>query len=260
MAAFAYPPKRPAMRIVRAVAGVAIRRQRNLGDVPGDVAGLAVDPTVRPGQRVPRLRGMIETPPRPTTRVVAERAVWPQATFMMLVLVTGSADQWCVVEQQRPMAFLARHDGMTPDQRKSGYIVIKGYYAPPAGICVALLAPVSEAALMRILFAVTRHASRRQLVAIKIACVARIALDLRMPSSQRKFRRLVVVEVGRAPLALVVAAIALPAVAAGVDILNLVAIHASGSDALVPFLDVARGAGNRPMRSLEGEIRPIMIK
>jgi hypothetical protein len=169
------------MRIFGAVAGIAVGRQRDLGDVAGDVAGLAIDPAVRPGQRVTRLSVMIEAPPRPTTRIVAERAVWPQAAFMMLVLVARAAGEWRVVEQQRPMAFLARHDGMTPDQRKSGYIVIKGRDAPPAGIPVARLAPVAEAARMRILLAVTRHASRRQLVAIEIARVARIALDLGMP-------------------------------------------------------------------------------
>jgi len=69
-----------------------------------------------------------------------------------------------------------------------------------------------------------------------------------------------VIEVGRAPLALVVAAIALAAVAPGVDILNLVAIRASGPDALVPFPGVARRSGNRPMPSLEGKIRPIVVK
>lgn len=179
---------------------------------------------------------------------------------MMLVPVAGDAGEWCVDEQQRPMAFLARHDGMTPDQGKSGYIVIKGRYAPPAGISVARLAPVAEAAFVRVLLAVTRRASRRQLVAIEIACVARIAFDLGMPCSQRKFRRPVVIEVGRAPLSLVVAVIALAAVAPGVNILNLVAIHACGANALVPFPGVARRAGNRPVRSLEGKVRPIMVK
>jgi hypothetical protein len=81
------------MRIVRAVAGITIRRQRNLGDVPDDMAGLAIDTAVRPGQRVTGLRVVIEAPPRPTTRVVAERAAWPQATFMMLVLVAGGAGE-----------------------------------------------------------------------------------------------------------------------------------------------------------------------
>jgi hypothetical protein len=59
------------MRIVLAVAGVAIRRQRDLGDVPGNVAGLAIDTAVRAGQRVTRLRVVIEAPTCPTIRVVA---------------------------------------------------------------------------------------------------------------------------------------------------------------------------------------------
>jgi hypothetical protein len=248
------------MRVVLAVAGIAIRRQRDLGDVPGNVAGLAIDTAVRAGQRVTRLRVVIETPTCPTIRVVAERAVRPQAALMMLVAVAGRANERCVFEQQRAMAFLARHDGVTPDQGKSADVVIEGRYAPPAGFSVTLLAPTAEPALVRVLLAVTRHASRRQPVAIEIACVARIALDLRMRCSQWKFRRLVVIKVNRAPPALVVAAFALSAVPPAVDILNLMAIHASGADVLVPFAGVTRGAGNRPMCSLEREFRPIVVK
>lgn len=65
------------MRVVLAVAGIAIRRQRDLGDVPGNVAGLAINAAVRAGQGVTRLRVVIETPTCPTIRVVAERAVRP---------------------------------------------------------------------------------------------------------------------------------------------------------------------------------------
>jgi hypothetical protein len=242
------------------VAGIAIRRQRDLGDVPGDVAGLATDIAVCAGQRVTRLRIVIEAPPCPAIRVVAERAAWPQATFMMLVAVAGRANDRRVLEQQRAMAFLARYDGVTPDQRKPGDIVIEGGYASPAGLTVTLLAPIAEPACVRILLAVTRLASRRQLVAIEIARVASVALDLRMRGSQRKFRRPVMIKVDRAPLALVVAALAFSAVSPGVDILNLVAIHASGAEVPVPFAGVTCGAGNRPMGALEREFRPIMVK
>jgi hypothetical protein len=178
----------------------------------------------------------------------------------MLVVVAGRANERCVLEQQRAMAFLARHDGVTPDQRKSGDIVVEGCYAAPAGLPVTLLAPAPEPAFVPIVLAVTRHAGRCQLVAIEIACVASIALDLRMRSSQWKFRHPVMIKVKRAPLVLVVAAFALSTVPPGVDILNLVAIHASGADVLVPFAGVTRGAGNRPMRSLEREFRPIVVK
>jgi hypothetical protein len=239
------------MRVVLAVAGIAICRQRDLGDVPGNVAGLAIDAAVRPGQRVTRLCVVIEAPPCPTIRVVAECAVRPQATLMMLVVVAGRANDRCVLEQQGAMAFFARHDGVTPDQRKPGDIVIERGYAAPAALSVTLRASIAEPAFVRIILSVTRHAGRRQPVAIEIACVARVALDLRVCSYQGEFRRLVVVEVKRAPLALVMAAIALAAIPPGVDILNLVAIHASDTDVLVPFAGMTRRAGDRAMCCLE---------
>jgi hypothetical protein len=88
------------MGVVLAVAGIAIRGQRDFGDIPGNVAGLAIETAVRPGQRVASLRIVIETPPSPTIRVVAERTVRPQASFMMLVPVAGDANQWRASEQQ----------------------------------------------------------------------------------------------------------------------------------------------------------------
>jgi len=179
---------------------------------------------------------------------------------MMLVAVAGRADERRIFEHQRAMTFLAGHDGVTPYQGKSADVVIEGRYPPPAGLSVTLLAPTAEPAFVRVLLAVTRHASRRQPVAIEVACVARIALDLRMRRSQRKFRRLVVIKVNRAPPALVVAAFALSAVPSAMDILKLVAIHASGADVFVPFAAVTPEAGNRPMCSLEREFRPIVVK
>jgi hypothetical protein len=103
------------MRVVLAVAGVAIRGQGNLCDIFGDVAGVAIEAAVRPGQRVTRLRVMIKAPPRPTIRIVAERAIRAQATLMMLVAMAGGAIQRGALEIQRAMAFLARHDCVAPD-------------------------------------------------------------------------------------------------------------------------------------------------
>ena len=113
------------MRVVLAVAGIAIRGQRNLCDIFGDVAGVAIEAAVGPGQRVPRLRVVIKAPPLPTVRVVAERTVRPQAACMKLVRMAGGASQRRAFEQQRAMAFLAGYDRMAPDQRKSSDVVIE---------------------------------------------------------------------------------------------------------------------------------------
>ena len=87
------------MRVVLAVAGIAIRGQGDLGDIPDCVAGLAIEAAVRAGQRIARLCVVIEAPPAPTVRIVAERAIRPQATLMMLVLVTGGAIQRRALER-----------------------------------------------------------------------------------------------------------------------------------------------------------------
>jgi hypothetical protein len=70
---------------------------------------------VRPGQRVTRLRVVIEAPPRPTIRIVAERAIRSKTTLMMLVEVAGRAIQWGALKRQRAMALLARYDGVASD-------------------------------------------------------------------------------------------------------------------------------------------------
>jgi hypothetical protein len=248
------------MDVVLAVAGIAIRGQRDFGDIPGDVARLAIETSVPPGQRVVRLCVVIKAPPAPIVRVVAKRTVRPKATFMMLVPVTGGAAQRRALEQQRAMTFLARHDGVAPDQRKSRDVVVEKRCSAPAGLSMALLATTAELAFVTVILAVTRHAGRRQLVAIEIACVARIALDLRMRGSQWKFCRLVMIEANRAPLALVVAAFAFGAVPSGVDILNPVAIHTCGADILVAFANMARGAGDGTMCTLERELRAAVVE
>src|SRR5664279_3659511 len=133
------------MRVILAMAGQAIHRQRRFRDVLDGVAGLAIEATVGPGQRIVRLRVVIVAPALPAVRVVTKRTVQAQAAFMMLV-------------------------------------------------------------------------------AIDIAGMAEIALDLHMRRSQRIFR-LVMIEMNRFPLVLVVTAFALGTVPSGVNVLNPVAVH-----------------------------------
>jgi hypothetical protein len=68
------------------------------------------------------------------------------------------------------------------------------------------------------------------------------------------------IEANRAPPVLVVAASALGAVSSGMDILNLVAIYTGGADVLVAFADMARGAGEGTMCTLERELRPVVVE
>lgn len=71
MAAFASLPECAAMRVVLAVTRIAIRGQNDLGDTLGNMAGVAVETTVCPCQRVACLRVVVEAPSRPAIRIVA---------------------------------------------------------------------------------------------------------------------------------------------------------------------------------------------
>jgi hypothetical protein len=142
---------------------------------------------------------------------------------MMPVAVAGFAIQRRSLELLRAMAFLARHDGMAPDQRKSSDVVIEGRSAP-TGLSVTLLAATAQSAFVPVILLVTSHASRRQLVAIEIAGMTPVALDLRMRAFQW-IPGLVMVEMNRLPLVLIMAGFALGTVSSGMGILNLVTIH-----------------------------------
>jgi len=158
------------------------------------------------------------------------------------------------------MTFLTRHDGVPPDQREPCDIVIKGDCAAPARLSVALLAASTEPTFVTVILAMTRRTARPRLVAIDIAGVAGIALDLGVRGSQRKLRHPVVIKVDRPPPALVVAAVALCAVPAAMDVLNPVTIHACGADILVTFARMAPDAGYSAMRVPQRELRPVVIE
>lgn len=79
----------------------------------------------------------------------------------------------------------------------------------------------------------TRYARRRELVAVEIAGVAGIALDLPMRASQRKLRVLVVIKVNGTPFGLAVAAVALDTISSRMNILKLMAFNASRPNPLV---------------------------
>jgi hypothetical protein len=239
------------MRVVLAMAGEAIHRQRGLGDVLGDVAGLATETAVSTGQRVSRLRVVVIAPAFPAVRVVAKRTVRPHAPFVMNVAVASTAAKRRALELLRMMAFFASHDGVSADQRKSGDVVIEGRYPAPAGLSVTLLATISKLAFMSVILLVTRHTGRRQFVAIEIPRMAAIALDLRMPAFQRIFRHLVMIEVNYLPLVLIVAAFAFSAISSGVGVLNFVTVQAQGSDALVALALMANCAGDVAVSALE---------
>ena len=138
------------------------------------------------------------------------------------------------------MAFLARHHGVTSDQRKSRDIVIEGRDAAPVVLAMATLTPDAKLALVPVILAMTRHTCCRQLVVVEIARVAGVALDLRMRGPQWIFRVLVMIKMDRNPLVLVVAGFAFGAIPSTMNILNPVAIDTCEADSGVALANMAR--------------------
>jgi hypothetical protein len=146
------------------------------------------------------------------------------------------------------MAVFARHNGMESDQRKSRHIMVEELRAAPAILSMTPLATISKQARMPIIFAMTGHAGRRQLVLIEIAGMAAIASYLRMRGLQRKFRCLAVIESDFGPLGVIVAAFAPGSIPPRMDVLDLVAICALHADSRVTLSEVACGARNGAVR------------
>ena len=79
------------MRVILAMTGHAIHRQRRLRNVLGNVAGLAIEVAVGSSQRVTRLGIVIVAPARPAIRVVTKRTARPQTTFVVTIAMAGFA-------------------------------------------------------------------------------------------------------------------------------------------------------------------------
>ena len=101
------------------------------------------------------------------------------------------------------------------------------------------LATIAELTAVPIVLAVTGYAGRRQLVAIEVAGMARVAFYLRMGASKWKFRRLIMVEPNRAPLVLIMAGFTLCPIPSAMDVLNPMTIEARSANSLVAFAAVA---------------------
>ena len=248
------------MGVVLTMTGVAILRRHDLRGVPRHVASVAIEIAVRSRQGVARLGVVIKAPPLPTVRVVAQRTIRAQATVVMLIPVTFDTIQWRILEGRRAMTFFARHDRMASDQRKSCEIMIESSRAAPIGLAVAALAIWAKLSLVPVVFQVTGNARRGELVAIEIASVTGIALDLGMRSLQRIFGILVVIEANRTPLAFVMAAFAPYAVASSVDVLNLVTVNAGRTDSLVALSSMARGAEHSTVRIPKRKLRGVVVE
>jgi len=233
MAPLAGAPKCAVMGIIPAVAGVAVFCQDDLGHIPGGVAGDAQQVAMRASQGILRLPIVIEAPPRPTIGVVARRTIASQASLVMLVSVTLDASQRRIFELLRAMTLLAWRDGVAADQREAGDIVIECDLLAPASFSMALFTAGAELPFVRVVLSVARFAAGCQLVTVKIARVASVALHFRMLPAQRILGRLVVIEAHRLPFARIVAGLALRTISSRVDILQPMTADACRSQVFV---------------------------
>ena len=90
--------------------------------------------------------------------------------------------------------------------------------------------------------------------------MAGIALHLSVCGPEREFCVSVVIEEDGGPLILLVASFAFSAIPASVNVLNLVAIDARSADPLVAFADVASGARDGAVRTLQWELGFVVVE
>lgn len=138
--------------------------------------------------------------------------------------------------------------------------MIEGGYATPIVLAMTCLATNAKPAVVPVVLAMAGHTGCRQPVAIEIASVARIAFNLCMCGPERKFRRFVMIEANRAPFVLIVARLAGGSVPSGMDILNLVAVDAGCADPFVAFTDMAAGARDIAVRTLQRKPGLIVVE
>jgi hypothetical protein len=171
------------MRIVLTVTPIAICCRHDFRNIPRNVAGVTIEIAMRAHQRVAGLGVVIESPPLPTIGVVANRAARAEATFVMFIPVAVDAIQRRILVRRRSMALFARYDRVASDKRKSSEVVIERDCSAPTDLSVTFLAVAAKLSLVAIILPVTGNARRRQLVAVEIAGVTGIALNLRMRAS-----------------------------------------------------------------------------
>src|SRR5215475_11818599 len=143
------------------------------------------------------------------------------------------------------MTFLARHNGMAADQRKACEVVVEADFLPPTSLPVTSFAAATELSLMWIVLLVAGHTGRCELVAIEIARMTGVTLDLRVAATQWILGPLVVIEADTLPFGQVVARLAFGTIATPMSILHAVTRYAARGEVFVNFARVAGRAGDR---------------
>jgi hypothetical protein len=230
--------KRTLVDVVPLMAAVAVGRQGNFCQMLSGVTRAAIECAMRSGQRVFCLGVVIKSPASPTVGVVTKTATSPQPALVMIILVATRAGGRGSPERCSQMTFFAWYDRVPAYQRKASQIVVEAGRFSPAGVLVTFFALRAELSPMRIIFLMTGDAGGCQFVAER-ADVTGIALHLHMRAAQG-ILCLIVIESRPFPVALPVTSFTFGPVAAGMNVLDLVAGDARCADPGVALAGVTR--------------------
>ncbi len=261
MTALAKSAERIPMSVIRLMAGEAVFWQCYLLHDFLDVARMAIEAGMRAGEREFGLSVMIKPPKFPTVRIVADRALVSQATFVVIGFpVARGTEEGCILESLRQMAFFARHDGMLADKRKARDIVIERNVAAPAIFSVTLSAQFPKLAFMWVIVTVAPAALHREFLFEKITYMTPIAFRLLVFAAQGKLRILVVIETNSFPFLGRMAFFAFFSTRALMNILQAVAADAGRWYILIPLCRMAGFARNLLMLSVKREFGLVMVE
>lgn len=240
------------MRIVPAVAAVAVCGHHDLGDMLCGMTGVAVQIPMGSRQRILGLLVVIVDPPRPRIRVMAERTVRSDAALVVLVLVALRAGKRRALVGLRQMTLLARHDRMLADQRKTADVVIERGLLAPACVVVTLLATVPQFSFVRVIVPVARQTSGRELVAVEVARMTGVTFHLHVRTSERVLG-LAVIKMNGLPFVLIVTGLTFRSVPRGMDVLQLMTGHTGDRETFVLLADMAGRTSDVLMRAFQRE-------
>jgi hypothetical protein len=250
--------KSPLVKIL--VATSALSRQFQALCILDRMTGLASQLLMGASERVFGLPGMVEAPSPPRIWSVASCTArfHSETPLMIVVFVALLARGRRVLIGKCPMAFLAGHGRMQPNQRETRQIVIEIELAPVI-LAMTLLATRAQLLLMRILFFMTGYAGDLQLVPVKVARMARVAFGFYMGAAEREFG-FIVIKPCVFPFVLIMARLAFWTVTTRVDILKTMAGIARFGEVLIDFTNMTGRAANILMGPLERKLCLAVIK
>lgn len=202
MAALAGRSEAAAMLVVRNVAAHAARGERCARGRRHLVASLAGRLLVFAGERIVRLRIVIEAPAIPADGIVASRTVLAETTTMHIILaVAGSAIAGRVEIGRCRVAFLASNISVLAQQREVRKVMIEANIHGPVLLAVTLAAPITQLTLVRVVVTMASDAANGGGFYLDRLLVAACALDVQMGPIEREIRIATVLEADARPTA-----------------------------------------------------------